>query len=113
MLVSEVIPREKVHIIVSDNCMTMLNGVKGTGISNIGCYLHTLHLIITHSILTQKGNDNLIKKLKGIVQLYQKSSKEKALFESIDIDEEKDTSRYRLMQVKHQKLHFSFSKSQM
>ena len=107
MIVSECVPRERLHCIVSDNNTAMLNGVTGTGISSIGCFLHTLHLIITHSMLAQIGNTNLIKKLKEIVQLYRKSSKEKQLFESIELNEEKDTSRFRLQQV------IIFFKSQM
>ena len=85
----------------------MLNGVVATGINSIGCFLHTLHLVIHQAMLAQIGNVNLIKKLKEIVQLYRKSAKEKLLFESIEIDEETDTSRYRLQQV------ISFFKSQM
>ncbi|CAL4062347.1 unnamed protein product, partial [Meganyctiphanes norvegica] len=63
-----------------------------------GCFLHTLHLIVTKSIFIQDGVDNLITKCKEIVRLYKKSPKEKHLFETVDVDEVQDTSKYRLKQ---------------
>ena len=53
---------------ITDNATVMLNGVKGAGIKGVGCLLHTLHLIVHHSIFTQPGVDNLIKKYGQITQ---------------------------------------------
>ena len=84
---------------ITDNATVMLNGVKGAGIEGVGCLLHTLHLIVQHSIFTQPGVDNLIKKIKEIVKLHKKSVKEKSIFESVEVDEVISTARYRLLQV--------------
>ena len=93
------IPVEKIFLMITDNASVMLNGVKGAGIESVGCILHTLHLIVQHSILTQPGVNNLIHKIKEIVKLHKKSVKEKSLFESVDVDEIVSTARCRLLQV--------------
>ena len=87
MLVQQNIPVEKCFLMITDNASVMLNGVKGAGIESVGCLLHTLHLIVQHSIFTQPGVDNLIKKIKKIVKLHKKSVKEKSIFESVEVDE--------------------------
>lgn len=93
------IPVEKIFLMITDNASVMLNGVKGAGIESVGCILHTLHLIVQRSILTQPGVTNLIHKIKEIVKLHKKSVKEKSLFESVDVDEIVSTATYRLVQV--------------
>ena len=84
---------------VCDNASNMVNGVNNAGLTHLGCFLHILHLIITNSIFSQPGVESLIKKCKNIVTINKKSVVEKHLFESIEIDEEKDTSGYRLHQM--------------
>ena len=60
MLVYQNIPIEKCFLMITDNATVIINGVKGAGIGGVGCLLHTLHLIVHHSIFTQPGVDNLI-----------------------------------------------------
>ena len=93
------IPVEKIFLMITDNASVMLNGVKGAGIDSVGCILHTLHLIVQHSIFCQDGVNNLLHKIKDIVRLHKKSSKERQLFENINVDETVDTANYRLVQV--------------
>ena len=93
------IPVDKIFLMITDNASVMLNGVKGAGIESVGCILHTLHLIVQHSIFCQTGINNLIHKIKDIVKLHKKSSKEKSLFEAVDVDEPVSTASYRLIQV--------------
>ena len=100
MCISHKIPGEKVFVMVTDNASVMLNGVKGAGMDSVGCILHTLHLIIKHSIFVQEGVNNMLHKIKEIVKLHKKSSTERQLFENINIEDETvDTSNYRLVQV--------------
>ena len=99
MCTAHKIPGEKIFVMVTDNASVMLNGVKGAGIDSVGCILHTLHLIVQHSIFCQDGVNNLLHKIKDIVRLHKKSSKEKHLFEAINVDEPVDTANYRLVQV--------------
>ena len=84
---------------VSDNAMNMVNGVTNAGITHLSCFLHTLHLIVKKSIFCQPGVDSLIKKCKSIVTSNKRSSTEKYLFENLEIEEENDTSKYRLHQM--------------
>ena len=62
-------------------------------------FLHILHLIITNCIFCQPGVEALIKKCKNIVTLNKRSITEKHIFESIELEEEKNTSGYRLHQM--------------
>ena len=55
MLVQQNIPIEKCFLMITDNASVMLNGVKGAGIESVGCHLHTLHLIVQHSISLSQG----------------------------------------------------------
>ena len=89
----------KMFTCVSDNASNMINGTNNAGLTHLGCFLHILHLIITNCIFCQPGVEALIKKCKNIVTAFKKSSTEKHLFESIELEEEKDTSGYRLHQL--------------
>ena len=99
MCTAHKIPGEKIFVMVTDNASVMLNGVKGAGMDSVGCILHTLHLIVQHSIFCQDGVNNLLHKIKDIVRLHKKSSKEKSLSEAINVDEPVSTANYRLVQV--------------
>ena len=92
------IPKSKIFAIITDNATVMTNGIEDTGIYNFGCFLHTLHLVVTKSVYEQPGVESLLNKCKEIVRLYKKSSKEKNLFEQVEVDEQVDTSKYRLKQ---------------
>ena len=67
MIRSFEIPKEKIHMIVTDNCRNIVNAVKDAGYDHLPCFLHSLQLIINKSILEQTGVKNIIADCKKIV----------------------------------------------
>ena len=68
------IPPEKVHAIVTDNAHNITKGVKDAGFINLGCFLHTLQLVVNNAVLAQPGVQNVIKKCRAIVAHFHKST---------------------------------------
>ena len=79
-------PEHKVHLVVSDNASSMVNGVKGANVQHLSCFLHTLNLVVKNSIIVQESNIRLFGKCKAIVRLYKKSQTARAIFEDIVIE---------------------------
>ena len=92
------IDRSKIFLVVTDNASNMHLGVVNAGLQHIGCFLHIMHLVVTKSLFIQPGVEAVIKKVKDIVTTNKKSNVERSLFEEITIEEENDTSKYRLVQ---------------
>ena len=90
------IAKHKIFMCVTDNAGNISNGVEATGLVNLSCFLHTLHLVIIKALEVQPGVGTVINNCKAIVKLFKKSSVEKKLFHDIDLEEEVPTHRYRL-----------------
>lgn len=61
------IPEHKIHLLIKDNAANIVSGVNGTNYTHLSCFLHTLQLIIKHSIFEQDSVRNLISVCKSIV----------------------------------------------
>ncbi|XP_048849254.1 zinc finger BED domain-containing protein 4-like [Brienomyrus brachyistius] len=49
------IDRSKVHVIVSDNARNMANAIEDSQLKGIRCMAHTLHLVVSDGVLSQRS----------------------------------------------------------
>ena len=45
----------RIHLIIRDNAINMVNAAKKANIDSLGCFCHILHLVVTHSVFKQDG----------------------------------------------------------
>ncbi len=46
--------RERVHLFVRDNAANMVKGLNDVGLPHIGCFAHTLQLVVHDALLNQR-----------------------------------------------------------
>ena len=54
------IPLNKVHVILRDNASNMKKAMDNMGVWNLGCFGHTLQLVVTVGLLSQRSVSNAI-----------------------------------------------------
>lgn len=64
----------KIHLLVRDNGANIVKGCKEAGIPSVSCFIHTLQLVITQSIDSQRSVVDLIATCKKIVGHFNHSS---------------------------------------
>lgn len=72
---------EKIHVIVSDNALNMKNAVQILNWHGVGCFCHTLHLVIKHAIFDQSGVKLMMNRATRLVSYFRRSPKAKAILE--------------------------------
>ena len=68
------IKKENIHIIVSDNASNMVKAMKDGGYLNLGCFAHTLQLIVNDGVLTQRSVVDTLAICRRIVGHFKRSS---------------------------------------
>ncbi len=61
------IPDSKIHVIVRDNAANMTAGVTQAGYQSLGCFMHTLQLVLKDAIFEQRYVKDIIATCKQIV----------------------------------------------
>ena len=69
------IPRNKVHLICTDNAANMLLGIDLLEVDHLSCYNHTNQLCINDSVFSQKSVEGAIKAARKIVTHFHHSAK--------------------------------------
>ena len=54
MLQSWHLSKDKVHLVIRDNAANMIKGITDGGLQNLGCFAHTLQLVINDGVLLQR-----------------------------------------------------------
>ena len=91
------IPKEKIFVVVSDNASNMVAGIDEFGVTWLSCFLHTLALIVKHSVLEQASVKKVIDKCRTIVQIVKDSPV--ASIELRKIQADLEFPEHRLLQV--------------
>lgn len=72
---------DKLHVFVRDNDIKLVNALKVNGWQGVGCFLHTLQLVVNKCITAQIAVKNVISKAQEIGRKFKSSCVAKAAFE--------------------------------
>lgn len=74
MLESWNIPKERVHLVISDNASNMVKAMQEASLAHFGCFAHSLQLVVKDGILSQRAITDIISICKSIVGHFHRSS---------------------------------------
>ena len=74
MLQNWEIPRDKVHIVVSDNASNMIRAMGDASFVHFGCFAHSLQLVIKDGLFVQRAISDIIAICRNIVGHFHRSS---------------------------------------
>ena len=60
MLQNWEIPRDKVHIVISDNASNMVKAMNDASFSHFGCFAHSLQLVIKDGLFVQRTINDIL-----------------------------------------------------
>lgn len=55
----------KVHVVVRDNGINVVNALEQANFNHVGCFLHGLHLVVKNSISCQRAVCDLLAKVRN------------------------------------------------
>ncbi|XP_063762422.1 zinc finger BED domain-containing protein 4-like [Eleginops maclovinus] len=90
------IDKKKVHVIQRDNAANMKKAMEQLGVPSLGCFAHTLQLVVQHGLLAQRAVSDAIANGRRIVTHFKHSPKAYAELE--DVEEELNVEPKRLQQ---------------
>ena len=74
MLQNWEIPRDKVHVIVSDNASNMIRAMSDAAFTHFGCFAHSLQLVIKDGLFVQRALCDIIAVCRSIMGHFHRSS---------------------------------------
>ena len=90
------IDKKKVHVILRDNAANMRKAMDQLEVASLGCFAHTLQLVVQHGLLAQRAVSDAIANGRKIVTHFKHSPK--AYSELEDVEEELNVEPKRLQQ---------------
>jgi len=73
------------YVIFSDNGANMKKGVDDASLDSFGCFLHTIHLLVTESMKSQKSVQDLLGRARKVSTQFNHSSSATDRLKSIQI----------------------------
>ena len=67
--------KQKLHAVMRDNAPNMVNAMQLIRLKSAGCFLHTLQLVVTHSIFEQSGVKLMMARTSKLVSYFKHSPK--------------------------------------
>ncbi|XP_060878631.1 zinc finger BED domain-containing protein 4-like [Metopolophium dirhodum] len=77
---------KKIHLLVRDNGVSIKKGVDDASLCSSGCFLHTIHLLVTESIKSQKSVQDLMIRARKVSTHFHHSSSATDKLKSIQIE---------------------------
>ena len=74
MLQSWDLSKDKVHLVIRDNAANMIKGITDAGLQNLGCFAHTLQLVINDGVLSQRIVIDMLATSRKIVGHFRRST---------------------------------------
>ncbi|KAL2083380.1 hypothetical protein ACEWY4_021153 [Coilia grayii] len=90
------IDKKKVHVILRDNAANIKKALDQLGVPSLGCFAHTLQLVVQHGLLAQRAVSDAIANGRKIVTHFKHSPK--AYSELEDVEDELNIEPKRLQQ---------------
>ncbi|XP_035992599.1 zinc finger BED domain-containing protein 4 [Fundulus heteroclitus] len=96
MLLAWKIDKKRVHVVLRDNAANMKKAMDQLGVPSLGCFAHTLQLVVQHGLLAQRAVSDAIANGRKIVTHFKHSPKAYSKLE--DVEEELNVEPKRLQQ---------------
>jgi len=68
------IPHHSVHIVISDNASNMVKAMNDASFAHMGCFAHTLQLVIKDGLFIQRAINDILAICQNIVGHFHRSS---------------------------------------
>ncbi|XP_076838907.1 zinc finger BED domain-containing protein 4-like [Brachyhypopomus gauderio] len=80
------IPFDKVHVMLSDNAANMKKAMGSMKVCNLGCFAHTLQLIVNEGLLSQRSLNDALTKCRQIIGHFKHSQLSYSRLHDIQIE---------------------------
>ena len=66
--------KDRIHLLIRDNAANMVKGITDAGLPHIGCFAHTLQLVIHDAILSQRAVSDMLATSRRIIGHFRRSN---------------------------------------